>query len=496
MIARLRQVVTGYIESDKLFPTVIALASGLYPILYCYSKNFSIVNSVEHLMFFISSFIILPIIVFNGIHWLLRKFNKRKYSLLALAILNVFTFLFLIKTITYDGAQRKKTVLVIVIAVLFALFLRKQLKRLVLLQLLLAIISLATLIPIIYQNLSISNAWQQQPDDIIDVQFKLKPNVYVIQPDGYTNFSELSKGYYNFDNSEFESFLSENGFTNYPNFRSNYSTTLSSNSSFFMMKHHYYNNRISDFELYNARDVIISKNPVLDIFKSNGYKTHFVTETGYMLFNRPKMGYDYCNFDYSEIPYISPGISDPINISVELEQTINDELNQPKFFFIQLLKPWHIKSKKKSSSNDKNIERELWLDNLKDANKTLTKTIKLIKTHDSNALIIVKADHGGYVGFNYASESDAMTQDRELIYSIYSSQLSIHWPNNIEPDYGNKFKSSVNVFRLLFSYLSDDDKYISQSQEDVSYKVLRQEVAKGIYQYIDEAGNIVLKELK
>ena len=252
MISKLKKRIDDYLNSDKQYPTIIAIASGLYPMLYCYSRNFSLFNSFEHLFLFLLVFISLPILVFKGVSWLLKRFKLEKHRLYAFAFLNVFTILFFIKTITYAGAQRKKTVAIIIIAFLFAMFLKKHLKKLVILQYLLAVISFVSLIFIIFNNLKISNDWQNQPDDIESVVFKKKPNVYFIQPDGYLNFSELDGGFYNYDNSKFESFLNESGFTSYPNFRSNYSTTLSSNSSFFMMKHHYYNNRISDFELYNA----------------------------------------------------------------------------------------------------------------------------------------------------------------------------------------------------------------------------------------------------
>jgi len=134
------------------------------------------------------------------------------------------------------------------------------------------------------------------------------------------------------------------------------------------------------------------------------------------------------------------------------------------------------------------------LENLEKSNDMLTETIKLIKEKDKNALIIIMADHGGYVGMNYAGESDTMTTDRDLIYSIFSSQLSIHWPNNDKPDFNEKFKSSVNVFRLLFTYLSEDETYLSQLQHDLSYKVLREGVSEGIYEYIDTEGKIILRE--
>ena len=101
MIVRLRKLVNGYLNSDKQFPTVIAIASGLYPMLYCYSRNFSLVNSVDHLLFFIITFIAVPVVVFNFVHLILKKAKLERYSIYVLALLNVFIFLFLIKTITY-----------------------------------------------------------------------------------------------------------------------------------------------------------------------------------------------------------------------------------------------------------------------------------------------------------------------------------------------------------------------------------------------------------
>ena len=79
---------------------------------------------------------------------------------------------------------------------------------------------------------------------------------------------------------------------------------------------------------------------------------------------------------------------------------------------------------------------------------------------------------------------------------MFGSQLSILWPNNEEPEFNDKLKSSVNVFRLLFSYLSEEQKYSLSLQADESYKVLRQGVKVGIYKYIDKDGNITLEAHK
>ena len=193
MITKLKRVVDSFLKSDKQFPVITAIASGLYPMLYCYSKNFSIVNSLDHFLFFIVAFLCIPIVVFKLVHWV-SKFNSlKKYDKYILPFFNIFTFLFLIKTIAYAGFDKKKTLLVILISIIFAVFFNKYLKKIVVFQYLLAFVSAISLTFIISKNLRISNEWQVQPDDIVKVEFKIKPNIYFIQPDGYVNFSEIKK---------------------------------------------------------------------------------------------------------------------------------------------------------------------------------------------------------------------------------------------------------------------------------------------------------------
>lgn len=156
----------------------------------------------------------------------------------------------------------------------------------------------------VFKNIFIENDWKKQPDDILDTKFKTKPNIYFIQPDGYANSKNLKNEIYNFNNSVFDEFLIENNFKVYEEFKSNYNSTLSSNSSCFNMKHHFYNDR-NKFNY--SRDNIIGKNPVLEIFKSNQYKTFFITEKTYLLMNKPKIYYDYVNFSLEEIPFFKDG---------------------------------------------------------------------------------------------------------------------------------------------------------------------------------------------
>ena len=99
------------------------------------------------------------------------------------------TFLFLMKICLYAGVQKKMTLGIVLIAAIVALLLWKQYKKIIVLQLLLAIMGLITLIPVLSNQLLYDDSWTQQPDSIQEARFIKKPNVYFIQPDGYVNFS-------------------------------------------------------------------------------------------------------------------------------------------------------------------------------------------------------------------------------------------------------------------------------------------------------------------
>lgn len=485
--------ITRFLRSNKDVPILAAIAAGLYPIFFYFTNNYTLINTSRHLAYFALMFLLVPSIIFYVAHRIskLSLFDKiRKY---VLPFLNIFTFLILLKVCLYAGLQKKLMVLILVASVIFAFFLYKHLKKIIVVQLILALIGFVTLVPTVITQINYSDEWMKQPDDIENAIFTKKPNVYLIQPDGYVNFSELKKGYYNYDNSEFESFLTENNFTNYADFRSNYASTLASNSATFAMKHHYYNRGTSFSEAINARNVLISSNPVLDLFKKNGYITHFLAQKPYLLLNKPEIGYHKSNFTLDDVAYIGTGLGDPQDIIGPMKEYMKEDPGKPKFYFMEIFNPGHIHNR---SVDSKGVdgERELWLEGLETANTILREAVTHIKENDPNALIIIMADHGGFVGLEYTKQIYYKTEDRDIIYSIFSSQLSIHWPEEEVPEAGRSIGTAVNLFRPVISYLTDDMSYLEHLQDDGSYVILNKDAPQGIYQYIDDNGKVVIKK--
>lgn len=319
---------------------------------------------------------------------------------------------------------------------------------------------------IFYSNYANSSDWQQQPDAILNVKFTRKPNVYYIQPDGFANGKNLKGSLYNIDNSAFDNWLVQNKFVLYDDFRSNYNFTLYSNLSCFFMKHHKY---VQNSQFNYARNYIVGENPVIKIFKNNNYKTFFISDKNYFLQNKPNVAYDFCNFKPEEVDYFMGWVTHSNTISeIKTQMTANSKTNN--FFFIQNISPGHINIYE-STSLGREKERLEYIRNLKDAIIWLKSTISVIQKSDPTAVIIIGADHGGFVGFDYTMQSQKYSTDRKLLESIFGAKLAIKWNDSSYYQYDKKLKSSVNLFRILFSNLSQDKELLNFLQPDISYNL-------------------------
>lgn len=495
MLNKVKKRVVNTIFNIENYPLLIGLAAGLFPMLHYYNHNLTMANTWRQFASFIGIYILLPI----GIVFFINRFSKFFKSInvkLWLTITNTVLFGFYV-AITLYGFSAKHIIILVVVGIIAGIVLYKSLAKIIIIELLLAGMSLVALIPDFYKYITFSDAWLAQPDDILNVNFKTKPNVYVIQPDGYVNFSEISKGYYNFDNNEFKAFLEANHFKLYSEFRSNYQFTLLSNASLFGMKHHYCSDNKNKLELLKERQYIVSENPVLSIFKANNFKTHLLTENPYFLLNKPKIGFDYSNYKLEEIPFLSRGFDRSKEIIPELTQILKRDTLTPKFFFIEKYLPGHITGGH-SGLLSKESERKRYLSRLKQANLWLKDMIQTIESLDKNSLIVILADHGGYIGYEYTLQTQIKPEviDEDLTHSTYSTLLAIKWPNNNPPDFDTKLRSNVNLFRILFSYLGKNKNYLKHLQEDKSYLTLKENTSYKVYELIDEDYNAVLKPLK
>ena len=111
------------------------------------------------------------------------------------------------------------------------------------------------------------------------------------------------------------------------------------------------------------------------------------------------------------------------------------------------------------------------MNKIEEVNSWLKEVIAFIEKNDPNSIIIISADHGGWVGIESLHEMFT-TKDKKLIASIYNNLLAIKWNSKDYNKYDSKLKSNVNIFRVLFSYLSKDKSLLNNLEKDDSYRII------------------------
>lgn len=494
-MSNLRDRIIAFTKSEKDTPVIAAIAAGLYPLLFYYYSNFTLLNSWEQFTFFVIYFLIIPIVIFKIAHVVVNRITFFKaIKVYVLPILNFGWSAYLMVIIT-KGFNYKYIAIAVFLAIVLAVLLRNHFKKLVVFQFLLAVMVAIPLFKYVFFDVENPSNWTTQPDDIENVKFTNTPNIYFIQPDGYANFSEINKGYYNYDNSNFKNFLLDHEFKLYDDYRSNYYSTLSSNSSMFAMKHHYHNYPNSKIrEVYNARNVIVGDNAVLNILKNNNYKTHLLLDRSYMLINRPELAYDFCNMNADDLSFFSRGFQISRDIFSDLKLIHENNNKGPNFYFLEELSPGHV-TNKKSPGEIADIERDKYINRLVETNEWLKNVVNFIEQKDPNCIMIIAADHGGFAGMNTTLEARTKLTNRDLIYSIFTAQLAIKWPNKQVPKYYDKIKTPVNLFRVLFSYLGENETYLKNMQDDKSFIQIESGAPFGVYECINEKGEVTFNRV-
>lgn len=489
------QHIKNVLSSTAQFPKLTAFALGLYPFLHYYSSNVYMVGSWEQVLFLVFLCFILPQIII-GLSTLLMRFRPLnalvKYNLSVLS-LSLFTALLGVLIFHFN---KKEMLIALIVSGGLGFVLYKHLKKIIVLQCLLALLSLLTLIPKLHFAMTQNNAdWLQSSDAILNAKLKHKPNIFVIQPDGYVGKDVINKGFYNYDNSAFESFLDKNNFINYSNFRSNYYSTLTSNASLFGMKHHYYSNTNKrTLKTHNATDVIVGEqNTVLKILQNNGYNSYLFTDNSYFLFDRIPLAYTYCNVPKASVSLYKNGVIKGIDIVSDFKQVLDTLPKKHNFFFIEKTIPGHV-IYKQSASRGVEGERKRYLDKLEQANVWLEDLITSINAYDENALVILVADHGGFVGLEYTMEAVKRRLTNQEAQSAFSTLLSIKYPKEMDPEQLS-FKSTVNLFKTVFYGLTDNQAFLEDLEPDSSYLPLHEDGSTHYYECIDTNGNVSYQKL-
>lgn len=482
------------IKKNRLYPILIGIVVGLYPFLFYVSNNFYATNSLSNWLFYLLFFIGIPVVFFSIINLFINNMKGLiYYKNPILFVFIIFVTAFFTSYASSLLINKKLLLTILAIAIILSFFIGKKYKKLIPLIL---IVSIFPFVKLIYKvnDYSKAKSWLVQNDEIEETIFINKPNVYMIQPDGYVGKKMMNSETYNYNN-KFYDWLENNQFKLYDNFRSNYPASLNSNASMFAMRQHYFSSvLLPSFEMPFAREVISGNNPVVSIFKKNGYQTFFIVEDEYFQQNKCAQYYDYQNIDIKDIPYFGKGGDIKRDVLKDLKLAFTKKINDPKFFFIEKCLPHHVHFN--ASGERVEIERKEYILKIEEVNIWLKKVIGFISEKDPNAIIIILSDHGGWVGIeNY--QQMFSTKKVEHINSIFSNLAAIKWNDYLIKDFDKDLVSNVNVFRVLFSILSNNKQLLDNFEADESFNLSNEKLYFNIVKkVIAENGKVVNEVIK
>lgn len=487
MIKRLKNKITSFLQSEKDAPIIGGFICGLYPFLFLYSNNYPSINTWQHAGAFFLIYTLIPIVVIAGGFYFFKSIDKlRAYKKHYLFVAIIFVTSAAMSFAAYSTFKKKILLGILILAVLASIKLHAYYKRLLLIIIAMLLIPLFKCTVHVYEDMRPLN-WTQNNDNIKDIRFKHTPNIYMIQPDGYVSKEIIEKKPYAYKNN-FYTWLNTNKFTVYQYFRSNYPASLTSNASMFAMKHHYFDDFLFPaIEMPNARETIMNNNAI-DIFNKNGYSTYYLAEDEYFQQNFSKGNYTHYNINVKDVPLFTKGEKLAREVYDDLVKVTQEKSSKPKFVFVEKVLPHHVHFS--AHGDRKKAERKEYLENVEKANDWLKKAITTINVNDKDALIIILADHGGWVGIENMNELFS-TKDESLIRSTFGNLAAIRWNKLDHTKYDAKLKSNVNVFRILFSCLADDPSYLNHLESDASYNIRLGGFTGSVYKLIDSNGSIV-----
>jgi hypothetical protein len=345
------------------------------------------------------------------------------------------------------------------------------------------------------------NSWytrnKAQNDRIV---FKAKPNVYLIVLESYQNRSTL-KEIYGFDNGSMEQKLLGQGFKLYEKEYANYSATLVSLAALFTMQHHYTTIEVGKDDAVGAREIIGGKsyNPVLSVFRNNGYRNQFISYSDYTHVAGNLIDYTFPKrVSLSVFKIYRARFVDNILMQVFItykgragkrksvdkisggkRKTFNEmksririagKSKSPYFTIIKTGLPGHF------GKPWNKIKKTNWYPkNIKKVNKEIKELIKEINKFDRDPLIILVGDHGawryrkawsGRKDVNKAFGKNNVLGET-VAKDLFATFLAIRYPSGQVPE--GEIYSHVNLFRHIFSALCECSLPLETKVEDASY---------------------------
>ena len=302
------------------------------------------------------------------------------------------------------------------------------------------------------------------------------PDIYYIILDEYGSNNALEK-FFEYDNSEFTSFLEENGFFVVSESYANYPTTLQSLSASLNMEYVNYLTEKVGIESKNFRmlNQILSDNKVMQKLHVEGYN---IINMGSLW--GPNNGFKHVNANVCEFKEINRDsllrellqtsmISylqemwtyevsrDRVSCIFDELSTLDQEYSNPKFVFAHIMLPhgpYIFGPNGEAVTPHTPLDNKPWdpkkahIDQIKFANKQILILIDTLLSQNNNSIMIIQGDTGS----TFSGDWDNPSED--LIIERMSNLNAIYFPNGNYEAF-SEYATPVNSFRIIFNEFFD-----------------------------------------
>tara|TARA_B100001287_G_C22665794_1_gene522739 strand:- start:96 stop:2165 length:2070 start_codon:yes stop_codon:yes gene_type:complete len=470
------------------FSFIFLLLFSLFPLFSFYNTNFyeSKISDISFLLFINIVLTYLIFIIFKK----LFKDENKTFLICSLSIIYIYSYgylnTFFLSFINEIGMiiLVKLLILFLFIILFFIIILsKKELNNIVgffkiLSASIFFIVVLKILNKALFQKSTFIDSLGQM--NLISDENKLNeeqfPNIYFIVLDGYDNTKTLND-VFDYDNTEFDTFLEEKGFYVANNSRSNYLTTFLSLCSTFNMN---YINNLSDelgisSKTRNKPYQMINKSKVSEYLKAKGYTlvnfksgwgiTDFM---GYFDYNIPKNKF----FNDFSVTFIQTTIFRILLNNVisrkyaesVLYQFENipklENINSPYFVFAHIVSPhppYVFDENGKTQGTDIKMNndwdsKERYISQLKFINSKTKELVNSILEKNNGSIVVLQSDHG--TSFNSKIWKTPLKKD---FVQERSKILNAILLNNYSKDSLYPEISSVNTFRVIFNSVFEEE---------------------------------------
>lgn len=476
-------------------PAMSVLLSVVYPTLFVLSQNWYSL-SIEQVVWLLVVAFLAGLAIYALVEGLLRAasftevhFFKRapaddseRRAIVFGAVCAGLLFLLLFRTL--KSALQNSAFLVLAFSLLAAALIfafRRNLHRYV--NGFLAIISLVAVSGWAVNALDQTQAWLANvQQDFESAKFKRKPNVYLLNYDGYGS-EDLYRKVFDIDNSAQYQALAARNFKVLHTF-SNYRDTLQTTIGVFLGAHHYYRTATGFSDSQKGRPFLagVVHNPSLSTFKSNGYHLQYIHGIDYFV-NEPGL----LDFMYPPKPMASalrvfdiPLLRMKRHISIDDQREVlyskipapARQTNEPWFTFAHINKPSHADLAVRWT--ELAYFPQLYRERTEQANTHMLETIDRIRGVDPDAVIVIYGDHGSH---RYNKIWQAPDPNAEFakagvpVEHVTLDQFGIMIAVASGGACDNYFYAGltpVNILRAVFACLSEDQSLLNAKVDDTS----------------------------